>query len=105
MPLLRSGEVSLEIDDEGYLTRPEQWNESVACALALADGIAELGDEHWRVVRVLRSHFLEFGIAPAIRKLCQQTGLRLQQIYDLFPLGPARGACKVAGLPKPVGCV
>jgi tRNA 2-thiouridine synthesizing protein E len=62
-------------------------------------------EEHWKVVRYLRNYYLEFNIAPMIRKLCKDTGFKLKKIYELFPSGPAKGACKVAGLPKPTGCV
>jgi len=61
--------------------------------------------EHWKVVNYLREYYLKFKIAPMIRKLCKETGFKLKEIYDLFPSGPAKGACKVAGLPKPTGCV
>ena len=54
---------------------------------------------------VLRAYYVDKGMAPMIRALCQHTGLRLREIYTLFPSGPAKGACKVAGLPKPDGCV
>jgi tRNA 2-thiouridine synthesizing protein E len=57
------------------------------------------------VVNYLRDYYLEFNMAPMIRKLCKTTGFKLKEIYDLFPSGPAKGACKVAGLPKPTGCV
>jgi tRNA 2-thiouridine synthesizing protein E len=54
---------------------------------------------------MLRNHYQQFGIAPMIRKLCKETGFKLNEIYKLFPSGPAKGACKLAGLPKPTGCV
>ena len=57
------------------------------------------------IVNYLRDYYLEYNIAPMIRKLCKETGFKLKEIYDLFPSGPAKGACKVAGLPKPTGCV
>jgi len=53
----------------------------------------------------LRTYHAQFGVAPMIRKLCKETGFSLAQIYELFPAGPAKGACRVAGLPKPTGCV
>ncbi len=94
-----------EVDGDGFLTTPEMWNEQVAISFAKSDGIEELSDKHWAVVKVIRKNFEEKGNAPMIRTICQETGLRLKEIYELFPLGPARGACRVAGLPKPDGCV
>jgi TusE/DsrC/DsvC family sulfur relay protein len=77
----------------------------VAKALAETEGIADLTEDHWKVINYLRQYYQQFGIAPMIRKLCKETGFTLKQIYDLFPSGPAKGACKIAGLPKPTGCV
>lgn len=95
-----------ELNEEGFLVHPEEWNEEVAVALARAEeGIEKLTEEHWDVIRFIRGYFVENNLAPMVRKVCQTTGLPLRQIYELFPSGPAKGACKVAGLPKPDGCV
>ena len=94
----------LNFDGDGFLTNPEVWNDEVAKQIAQADGI-EMTDQHWAVVRVIRNNFNEKGNAPMIRTICKETGLKLKDIYELFPLGPARGACRVAGLPKPDVCV
>jgi len=105
MPHLKTRTTSVEVDDEGFLRQPERWNDEVAAALAATAGIAELTAEHWRVVRYLRQHFLDSGLAPMLRKLCKQTGFSLKKIYELFPDGPTKGACRVAGLPNGNGCV
>jgi TusE/DsrC/DsvC family sulfur relay protein len=95
-----------ELSEEGFLVHPEEWTEAVAVALALAEeGIGQLSKEHWAVINFIRGYFLENNLAPMVRKVCQTTGLPLRQIYELFPSGPAKGACKIAGLPKPDGCV
>ncbi|MBS3968538.1 MAG: TusE/DsrC/DsvC family sulfur relay protein, partial [Clostridia bacterium] len=73
--------------------------------LAKAEEVEELTEAHWELIRYLRNYYAEFGIAPMVRKLTKETGLKLNQVYELFPTGPAKGACKVAGLPKPTGCV
>jgi tRNA 2-thiouridine synthesizing protein E len=99
------GDATLEVNEQGFLLQPELWNDDVARALAAADGVKELTPEHWKVVRYLRQHWLEHGLAPMIRKLCKQTGITLKRIYELFPAGPAKGACKVAGMPNANGCV
>ena len=79
--------------------------EAVAADLAKTEGVDELTETHWKLVNYLREYYLEYNMAPMIRKLCKQTNLSLKEVYDLFPSGPAKGACKVAGLPKPTGCV
>jgi len=98
--------IALELNEEGFLAHPERWNHDVARALAREqEGLEALDDKHWAVIEFIRAYYLEKGMAPMIRGLCQHTGLRLREIYTLFPSGPAKGACKVAGLPKPDGCV
>lgn len=94
----------LKFDGDGFLTNPDIWTEDVAKEIAKADGI-EMTEKHWAVVNVIRNNFIEKGNAPMVRTICKETGLKLKDIYELFPLGPARGACRVAGLPKPDGCV
>jgi len=105
MPIFEHGDISLEVDEDGFITNPDQWNEDVALALASTEGVDELTEDHWKVANYLRNYYLEYGVAPMIRKLCKETGFKLKQIYELYPSGPAKGACKVAGLPKPTGCV
>jgi tRNA 2-thiouridine synthesizing protein E len=105
MAIFEHGNVSIEVDEDGFMQAPEEWNEEVAAALGSTEGVDALTDDHWKVVNYLRDYYLQFGVAPMIRKLCKQTGFQLKEIYELFPSGPAKGACKVAGLPKPTGCV
>jgi len=93
------------VDEDGFLEDPNVWSEQVAQDLATTEGIEGLTDDQWKLVNYLRNYYVEFGIAPMIRKLCKETGFKLNQIYEMFPSGPAKGACKVAGLPKPTGCV
>jgi tRNA 2-thiouridine synthesizing protein E len=94
-----------DVDGDGFLSNPSEWNAEVASLIAKSDGIESLNEKHWAILKIIRDNFEENGNAPMIRKICQETGLKLREIYDLFPLGPARGACRVAGLPKPDGCV
>lgn len=105
MPVFTWNDVELEVDEDGFMQEPEKWDEKIALALATTEAVDELTDNHWKVVNYLREYYQQFGIAPMIRKLCKQTGFSLKEIYDMFPSGPAKGACKVAGLPKPTGCV
>ena len=105
MPTFTLGEVTIEVDEDGFMEEPEQWNEAVAAALATTEGVENLTEDHWKVINYLRDYYAKYGIAPMIRKLCKESGYPLKQIYELFPSGPAKGACKVAGLAKPTGCV
>ena len=94
-----------EVDEDGFLQVPEIWNRDVALDLATTEGLKDMTEEHWRVIQYLRDYWLEYDIAPMVRKLCKETGFTLKEIYMMFPSGPAKGACKLAGLPKPTGCV
>jgi tRNA 2-thiouridine synthesizing protein E len=100
-----------ETDEEGYLVNLADWNEDVANFLAKQESV-DLGPNHWEVVNFLREYYTEYQIAPAIRVLTKAIGKKLgadkgnnKYLYELFPYGPAKQACKIAGLPKPTGCV
>ena len=99
------GGMEIEIDEDGFIQEPDKWNQGVAEDLAKTENAYPMGDDHWKLVNYLRDYYLKFEIAPPIRMLCKKTGFDLKYIYQLFPSGPAKGACKVAGLPKPTGCV
>ena len=106
MPTVELGGVAYEVDEDGFLQEPDKWCEEFAALYASTEGIeGELTEDHWKVINYLREYYVQFGIAPMIRKLCKETGFKLKYIYELFPSGPAKGACKLAGLPKPTGCV
>ncbi|SDG65685.1 TusE/DsrC/DsvC family sulfur relay protein [Roseospirillum parvum] len=101
----------IEHDEEGYLTDLSQWNEELAEMIAKTEDI-EMSEEHWEVVNFLREYYDEYQIAPAVRVLTKAVGKKLgpekgnnKYLYELFPYGPAKQACKIAGLPKPTGCV
>ena len=100
------GGIEIEIDEDGFIQEPDKWNKDVAEDLAKTENASPMSEEHWKLVNYLRGiTILKFGIAPPIRMVVKQTGIDLKKIYQLFPGGPAKGACKVAGLPKPTGCV
>jgi dissimilatory sulfite reductase related protein len=106
MPIVDYNGKQLELNEEGFLLHPEEWDHEVAKFLAkTAEGLDNLTDNHWAVIEFIRQYYLEKAVAPMIRLICQKTGLKLKQIYELFPSGPAKGAAKLAGLPKPDGCV
>ncbi len=100
-----------ETDEEGYLTNLADWNEEVAEVIAKQESV-EMTPNHWEVVNFLRKYYDEYQIAPAVRVLTKAIGKSLgpdkgnsKYLYELFPYGPAKQACKIAGLPKPTGCV
>lgn len=96
----------LELNEEGFLVDPAQWDRAVAEQLAKTEeGLDQLSEEHWAVINFIREHYLQTNLAPMVRSVCKTTGLPLRRIYEMFPSGPAKGACKLAGLPKPDGCV
>ncbi|MFH1313253.1 MAG: TusE/DsrC/DsvC family sulfur relay protein [Candidatus Eisenbacteria bacterium] len=105
MPKVEIEGREFEVDGDGFLQKPDIWNEDVARLFAAGDGTGELTEKHWAVVKYIREYWKENDMAPMVRKVCQNTGLRLREIYQLFPMGPAKGACRIAGLPKPDGCV
>ncbi|HDJ85936.1 MAG TPA: TusE/DsrC/DsvC family sulfur relay protein [Chromatiales bacterium] len=102
---------SLETDEEGYLTSLSEWTPEVGTKMASDEGY-ELTNNHWEVINFLREYYDEYQIAPAVRVLTKAIGKKLgadkgnsKYLYELFPYGPAKQACKYAGLPKPTGCI
>jgi tRNA 2-thiouridine synthesizing protein E len=100
-----------ETDEEGYLITLAEWNEDIGKVLAQSENV-DMTPAHWEVVNFLREYYNEYQIAPAVRVLTKAIGKQLgaekgnsKYLYDLFPYGPAKQACKIAGLPKPTGCV
>lgn len=96
---------SLAIDADGNLVNLADWNEEIALELAKEEGINELTEKHWQVINYMRKVFSESGDAPSIRKLTKESGVDTKELYSLFPKGPAKKAAKIAGLPKPKGCI
>ena len=100
-----------ETDEEGYLANLGEWDSDVAAYMAKEDD-CDLSEYHWEVINFLREYYDEYQIAPAVRVLTKASGKKLgkdkgnsKYLYELFPYGPAKQACKYAGLPKPTGCV
>ncbi|MBT8379833.1 MAG: TusE/DsrC/DsvC family sulfur relay protein [Ignavibacteria bacterium] len=94
-----------ELDDDGHLKNQSDWNEEVAKEFAKLEGIEELNDRHWIVINFMRKVYQEKGDAPSIRRLTKESGVDTKELYALFPKGPAKKAAKIAGLPKPKGCI
>ncbi|MCL1846703.1 MAG: TusE/DsrC/DsvC family sulfur relay protein [Coriobacteriia bacterium] len=104
MPELKVGDRVILLDDDGFLEDATEWDEEVAHKLAETEEV-ELTDEHWEIINYLRNYYAEFNVAPMVRRLLKDTGKSNAEIYELFPSGPGKGACKIAGLMKPTGCV
>ena len=98
------GEHTIHVNEEGFLTDPDEWTEDLAASLAAQIGI-ELTDEHWRVIRFLREDFAQRGETPTLRRTGVVGGIPTRSMFQLFPQKPAKKAAYVAGLPKPHGCV
>jgi len=94
-----------EVDEDGFLQGFESWDKDWVDYVKTQEGIAEITDEHWKVINMLQDYYKKNGIAPMVRILSKVTGFKLKYIYELFPSGPGKGACKMAGLAKPTGCV
>ena len=105
MTMTLIADAPVDVDLEGFLTDPEQWNEEIAQAIAAENGITELTDRHWLVVRFMRTRYLASGAAPSIRTLGKESGVSIKELYQLFPKGPAKLAARIGGIPKPTGCI
>ena len=106
MAQLEIAGTTYEVDEDGFLQELDRWSKDFAQGYANVEGIeGTLTEDHWKIIDYIRNYYTQFGIAPMIRKMCKDTGFSLKQIYELFPSGPAKGACKLAGLSKPTGCV
>ena len=111
MGTINVGGKDYEVDEEGYLSNLNDWTPEIAEYMA-KDEDAELTESHWEVINFLREYYDEYQIAPAVRVLTKAIGKKLgkdkgnsKYLYELFPYGPGKQACKYAGLPKPTGCV
>jgi tRNA 2-thiouridine synthesizing protein E len=98
-------DATVELNDEGFFVHPEQWTESMVPELARRDGIDDLSDAHWKVIRFMRSQYLDTGTGPTVRVLGKTSGVTVKELYQLFPKGPAKVAARIAGIPKPRGCI
>lgn len=96
---------SVEVNEEGFLTNPDQWTKEIAVELAKEEGIDELTDAHWKVIDFSRKSAVETGKAPTLRTITNGSGVSTKDVFKLFPKGPAKKVAKIAGLGKPEGCV
>lgn len=96
---------TVEVNEEGFMTNPNEWNEDIAKILADEEGISELTPEHWDVIAYCRKNAEETGAAPTLRQITVGSGVTTKEIFKLFPKGPAKKVAKISGLGKPEGCV
>ena len=105
MPEVEFNGQTFAVDEDGFIDDYTNWNQDWVQLVKKEEGIDELNDEHQLVIKMLREYYEKNGIAPMVRVLSKVTKFKLKHIYELFPSGPGKGACKMAGLPKPTGCV
>ena len=97
--------VPVELNSEGFLVDPSQWTEEMSVDLARREGIENLSPRQWEVIRFMRSEYLAKGTGPSVRILGKTSGISIKELYELFPKGPAKLAARIAGIPKPKGCI
>jgi tRNA 2-thiouridine synthesizing protein E len=97
--------IAVPVDAEGFLVDPADWSEELAERIAAENGVTELTGLHWEVVRFMRRRYLETGSSPSVRALGKESGVPVRALYELFPKGPAKLAARIAGIPKPRGCI
>ncbi len=96
---------TVQVNDEGFMTNPAEWDKDIAVTLAAEEGIAALSPEHWRVIEFCRQDGVGSGKAPTLRRITTMTGVSTKDMFALFPKGPAKKVAKISGLGKPEGCV
>jgi tRNA 2-thiouridine synthesizing protein E len=94
----------IELDEKGFFVQPEQWTREMAPVIAAQDGI-ELTERHWELIDLMRREWKDNGTGPAVRALSKISGVPIKELYQLFPGGPAKQAARIAGIPKPRGCI
>jgi dissimilatory sulfite reductase related protein len=111
MPMINVAGKDVEVDEEGYLVNLTEWTPEIGTFLAGQDQL-ELTEAHWEIITFLREYYEEYQIAPAVRVLTKAVGKKMgkdkgtsKYLYELFPYGPGKQACRFAGLPKPTGCI
>jgi len=104
MPVATIAGRDVQVNDEGFLTEYDEWNEEIANQLAANIGI-ELTDAHWKAINYLREDYMAQGETPTLRRVTSQAGIPTKELFMLFPKKPAKKMAYVAGVPKPAGCV
>ncbi len=96
---------TVQVNEEGFMTDPNEWTQDIAATIANDEGIFEMTPEHWKVIDYCREVGLESGSAPTLRNITKGAGVPTKELFGLFPKGPAKKVAKISGLGKPEGCV
>jgi TusE/DsrC/DsvC family sulfur relay protein len=105
MPTKEIAGKTVQVNDEGFMTNPSEWNKDIAVVLASEEGINDLTDNHWKIIDFCRQSASESGAAPTLRQITSGAGVTTKDLFNLFPKGPAKKVAKISGLGKPEGCV
>ncbi len=95
----------VQVNDEGFMTDPSEWNKDIAEEIAKEEGLAELTGDHWKIIEYCRQAAASSGKAPTLRNITNNAGVSTKDLFNLFPKGPAKKVARIAGLGKPEGCV
>jgi TusE/DsrC/DsvC family sulfur relay protein len=95
----------VQVDEEGFLTDPNQWSKELAVQIAKDEGIDDLTEAHWQVIDFCRQSATDNGAAPTLRQITSGTGIGTKELFKLYPKGPAKKVARFSGLGKPEGCV
>lgn len=96
---------TVQVNEEGFMTNPQEWDKEMAVAIAREEGIADLTLAHWKVIDFCRRDGMSTGKAPTLRRITTNAGISTKEMFALFPKGPAKKVAKISGLGKPEGCV
>jgi len=97
---------TVQVNEEGFLSDPSEWNKEIAAEIAKDEGLAELTENHWKVIDFCREASKGLGgKSPTLRQITTGTGVQTKELFSLFPKGPAKKVARIAGLGKPEGCV
>lgn len=105
MPTRTIAGKTVQVNEEGFMTDPNEWTRDIAAELAKEEGIAELTPAHWKVIEFCRQDAAASGKAPTLRRITTAAGVPTKELFALFPKGPAKKVARIAGLGKPEGCV
>jgi len=98
-------DVNVAMDADGFMTNPGEWTPEIAEALAKEEGLSPLTEKHWQVINWVRAETAKTGEFPSLRGITKRSGVDTKEIYELFPKGPAKKIARIAGYPKPKGCI